>query len=48
LLNAGDDPNPCATARAGGKSQGGAAAATGGSSGATADPFGALRGLFKR
>ncbi|HEY8245638.1 MAG TPA: AsmA family protein [Casimicrobiaceae bacterium] len=48
LLNAGDDPNPCATARAGGKIQGGAAAAPSASGGAPADPFGALRGLFKR
>jgi hypothetical protein len=48
LLNAGDDPNPCATARAGGKIQAGAAAASSGSGGAPADPLGALRGLFKR
>ena len=47
LLNAGDDPSPCATARAGGRPQ------ASGSAPAQAtpppqDPLGTLRGLFKR
>ena len=46
LLNAGDDPNPCATARAGGKvaTRGNASSAAG--SPAT-DPLAPLRGLFR-
>ena len=48
LLNAGDDPNPCATARAGGKSAGTTGNASAPAAPAAQDPFGALRGLFKR
>lgn len=46
LLNAGEDPSPCATARAGGKSTGEPAA--GASPRPAEDLAGALRGLFKR
>lgn len=48
LLNAADDTSPCATARAGGKSQAAAPAPSGAAAGQPADPFGVLRGLFKR
>jgi uncharacterized protein involved in outer membrane biogenesis len=47
LLNAADDPSPCATARAGGR-QASAPTASTAPSAAPADPLGALRGLFKR
>jgi uncharacterized protein involved in outer membrane biogenesis len=47
LLNAGDDANPCATARAGGR-QAGAPAPSNGTSGAQTDLLAPLRNLFKR
>ncbi|MFO1282817.1 MAG: AsmA family protein [Burkholderiales bacterium] len=46
LLNAGEDPSPCATARAGGKATGEPAAGT--APRPAEDLAGALRGLFKR
>ncbi|MEO8485899.1 MAG: AsmA family protein [Betaproteobacteria bacterium] len=47
LLNGSDDPNPCATARAGGKPSGNAASSSRSETPA-ADPLEALRGLFRR
>lgn len=47
LLNAADDPHPCATARAGGKLSGSTPSSPA-TSDPAADPLGALRGLFKR
>jgi hypothetical protein len=45
LLNAGDDPNPCATARAGGRA---AARASPEAAAPAGDPLAPLRGLFRR